>query len=30
MQEDVHYYGTYVMERAAGLEVRHANKQRNN
>ncbi len=24
MQEDMHYYGTYAMARAAGLEVRHA------
>jgi len=24
MQEDMHYYGTYAMARAAGLEVKHA------
>lgn len=24
MQEDMHYYGTYAMARAAGLKVRHA------
>ena len=24
MQEDMHYYGTYAMARAAGLEVEHA------
>jgi len=25
MQEDMHYYGTYAMARAAGLNVKHAN-----
>jgi len=24
MQEDMHYYGTYAMARAAGMEVKHA------
>ena len=24
MQKDMHYYGTYAMARAAGLEVKHA------
>lgn len=24
MQEDIHYYGTYAMARAAGLRVEHA------